>query len=63
MSVLDLLLLYVFIFILCCIICIHRSPVIIVDKDREVLELMINHGVLEGLCEIFSTSQDEDLLV
>ena len=38
-------------------------PVIIVEKDREVLELMINHGVLEGLCEIFSTSQDEDLLV
>ena len=40
-----------------------RALVIIVGKDVEILEMMINHGVLDLLCEIFSTSQDEDLLV
>lgn len=35
----------------------------VVEKDVAVLEMMINHGVLEGLCEIFSTADDDDLLV
>ena len=37
--------------------------VVLLDKEIEVLEMMIEHGILEKLCEIFSTCQDEDTLV
>ena len=35
----------------------------LLDKKKEILEMMIKHGIMEGLCEIFSTSTDEDTLV
>ena len=36
---------------------------VLLDKKKEILDMMIMHGILEELCEIFSTSTDEDTLV
>ena len=36
---------------------------VLLDKQKEVLDTMIQHGIMDGLCEIFSTSADEDTLV
>ena len=36
---------------------------VLLDKKTEVLDIMIKHGVLSGLCKIFSSSTDEDTLV
>ena len=36
---------------------------VLLNKEIDVLELMIDHGVMESLCEIFSTCEDEDTLV
>ena len=44
-------------------IILHFFIDVILDKQPEVLSMMMKHGLLEGLCEIFSTSEDEDTLV
>ena len=36
---------------------------VLLDTKKELLDMMIKHGIMEGLCEIFSTSNDEDTLV
>ena len=36
---------------------------VLLDKKKEILDMMLKHGIMEGLCEIFSTSTDEDTLV
>ena len=36
---------------------------VLLDKKNEILDTMINHGIMAGLSEIFSTCQDEDTLV
>ena len=36
---------------------------VVLDKKTEILDMMIKHGIMDGLCEIFSTCQDEDILV
>ena len=50
---------------ICC--SLYYPPLIFVDvlldKKKAILEMMIKHGIMEGLCEIFSTSNDEDTLV
>ena len=46
---------YIFLFLLC--------VDALLDKKTEVIDMMVKHGILEGLCEIFSTSSDEDTLV
>ena len=33
------------------------------SQNTELLTIMIKSGLVEGLCEIFSTSTDEDTLV
>ena len=35
----------------------------VLDKKTEILDIMTKHGIMDGLCEIFSTTQDEDILV
>ena len=37
--------------------------VVLLDKKTEVLDMMIKHGIMDSLCEIFSTSSDKDTLV
>ena len=44
-------------------IIIRLISVVLLDKELEVLSLMIQHGILERLCEIFCTCKDEDTLV
>ena len=39
------------------------SVVVLLDKKKDVLDMMVKHGIMEGLCEIFSASNDEDTLV
>ena len=36
---------------------------VLLDKETEVLEMMIEHGIMERLCDIFCTCQDEDTIV
>ena len=36
---------------------------VLLDKKTELLDLMMKHGIIDGLCEIFSTCQDDDTLV
>ena len=36
---------------------------VLLDKKTEILDMMIKHGIMEGLCEIFSRCQDEHTLV
>ena len=54
----------VYLFFLYCL----KDPVLIfvdvlLDKKKEVLDMMLHHGIMEGLCEIFCTCEDEDTLV
>ena len=39
------------------------TSVVLLEKETEVLELMIQHGIMESLCELFCTCEDEDTLV
>ena len=47
--------------------CLSSSNLIFVDvlldKKKELLDMMLKHGIIDGLCEVFSTCQDEDTLV
>ena len=36
---------------------------VLLDKKEEILDMMIKDGIMEGLCELFSSCQDEDTLV
>ena len=36
---------------------------VLLDKKTELLDLMIKHGIIDGLSEIYSTCSDEDALV
>ena len=37
--------------------------VVVLDKQHDILGMMMKHGIIEVLCQIFSTSQDKDTLV
>ena len=39
------------------------SLVVLLEKNKEILEIMMKHGIIDALCEVFSTCQDEDTLV
>ena len=47
--------------------CLYHSYlivlVVVLDKKNEVLYMMLKHGIIDVLCEIFSTSKDEDVIV
>ena len=36
---------------------------VLLDNKTEILDMMMKHGIIDGLCEIFSTCSDEDTLV
>ena len=36
---------------------------VLLDQKTEILDMMMKHGIIDGLCEIFSTCSDEDTLV
>ena len=37
--------------------------VVVLEQKKEVLDMMIKYGIMDGLCDIFSTSTDENTLV
>ena len=37
--------------------------VVILEKRKDVFDMMLKYGLIDGLCNIFSTCKDEDTLV
>ena len=53
---------FLLLYMLILFFCVDTS-VVLLDKDIDVLGLMIQHGIIESLCEIFCTCTAGDTLV